>query len=175
YNNDEMSQQQQQLQNPSGYSYQQNNPRLLSSQSSTQITQIRPKQPQSHTFVPELSVHPSSQYRPSYWHNTKRSNTSNGYLSEPDYISRGVMYAPTISIQNTPFQNRYNGITGQPFLTPRSSGAPLTRREPRVMHYYTGLDYFAAIDSSDEQGLNTRRSTVNPSYIYQKNDYIGTM
>ncbi|CAF0728852.1 unnamed protein product [Didymodactylos carnosus] len=172
--------QQYQSQIPQDYSYQQNTHRLLPSQSTTQINQIHPRQPQqlqlqTQTFEPRLSARQSPSYRPSYWHNTKRSNTSNGYLSEPDYVSRGIMYSPGITIQNTPFQNRYNGIVEQQFLTRGSSGAPPIHREPRVMHYYTGFDYFAALDPTDERELNARRLTVNPSYIQQQEDYIGTM
>lgn len=71
------------------------------------------------------------------------------------------------------------------YQPPYQTTAPFypTRSEPRVLHYYTGYDYFATIDPSDGSGATrTQPQTIarpgtairynsNPTY-YPSNDYI---
>jgi hypothetical protein len=84
------------------------------------------------------------------------------YNPEPvnDYIQRGIYRPPRLNPNERPFEN---------------SG------EPRVLHYYTGYDHFATVDSRDvvvsrqyPSGLRSGspvRYPGNSSY-YHHNDYL---
>ena len=120
---------------------------LVASQS---VTTIAPTQSYRPTF-PIYSYQPSSN-----WHRTGTNvlNRSIGYASEPtqDYIQREYHY---------PIRTNFSEL----------------KREPRILHYYTGYDYFATVDPSDlidtrHHGPNTiLRYSGNPSY-QQPNDYF---
>jgi hypothetical protein len=100
---------------------------------------------------------PSYSYQPSHWHRPQ-SNSLN-YNSEPsnDYVQRGIYRPPRLNPIDRPFEQ---------------SG------EPRVLHYYTGYDHFATVDTSDvilsrhaPGSASPARYTNNHSY-YHQNDYI---
>jgi hypothetical protein len=99
-----------------------------------------------------------------HWHRTGTNamNRSIGYASEPthEYVQRSL-YQPNRS--NT-VERRFE-----------------KRQEPRVLHYYTGYDYFATADPSDAvltrhhppiiRPVSSIRYDANPSY-YHESDYI---
>ncbi len=103
---------------------------------------------------------PSYPQQSAHWHRTGRDPMN--YNPEPvnDYIQRGIYRPPRLNPNERPFEN---------------SG------EPRVLHYYTGYDHFATVDSRDvvvsrqyPSGLRSGspvRYPGNSSY-YHHNDYL---
>jgi hypothetical protein len=89
-------------------------------------------------------------------------NRSIGYASEPvhDYVQRDYFHPNRSMVVGRPYEQQ--------------------QQEPRLLHYYTGYDYFATVDPSDAMltrhhppmtGPGTAiRYGANPSY-YQS-DYI---
>jgi hypothetical protein len=139
-------------------------------QPQTYRTQQPPYQYQTNPSPPQTyrSQQAPYQYQPNplppQWHRTGTNtmNQSVGYASEPtnDYNLRGVYY---------------------PTRTNRIERTFEQKQEPRVLHYYTGYDYFATVDPSDavltrHQSPTTGpgsaiRYNTNPSY-HQQGDYI---
>lgn len=89
-------------------------------------------------------------------------NQSVGYASEPvhDYNQRDYYYPP----RSNTTERRYEA-----------------KQEPRLLHYYTGYDYFATLDPLDQAFARHHPSAtgirplvgynVNSSY-YPESDYI---
>ena len=117
---------------------------------------------------------PSQTYRPpvpAYTYQSRPpSPLTNWYRTEPNPISRPISYVPEAT---------HSYIQRDIYPSNRSQTFD-RKQEPRVLHYYTGYDYFATLDPSDS--LLTRhhpppsrpgtaiRYGANPSY--HSNDYI---
>lgn len=120
----------------------------------------------TQSYRPTLSAYPyQPRSSPTHWHRTGPNvlNRSFGYASEPadDYVQRDYFHPNRSHLIEPTF--------GQ-------------EREPRILHYYTGYDYFATIDPSDPLAArhqrplittprNTLRYGANPSYP-RSNDYV---
>ena len=91
-------------------------------------------------------------------------------------------FNPTTSYQSEPMANDY--FQNDVYYPSRSNtfGRLDERRsEPRILHYYTGLDYFATVDPSDMALVRhhpsnsvmgpTIRYNTNPAY-YSSSDYV---
>ena len=136
--------------------------------SSPSITTIAPQPPVPFQTRPFRVVAPtySHQARPSPTHwNLPTTNTVNrsiDYVSEPthDYTQRDLYLPNRSHIVDRSFEQK---------------------QEPRLLHYYTGYDYFATVDPSDNvltrhnSPMTGPRTTIrygaNPPYHHQ-NDYI---
>ncbi|CAF0754820.1 unnamed protein product [Rotaria sordida] len=162
----QQQQQQQRQQQPSTsyQSFEHNRSNLIASPSATTMP------PQPSIPVPTQSYRaPSSPYQyqprpsPPHWHRTGANamNQSIGYASEPthDYIQRDYYHPTRINLIDRRFEQK---------------------QEPRVLHYYTGYDYFSTLDPADtvlaRQPPTIRpgsavRYSGNPSF-YSQNDYI---
>jgi hypothetical protein len=146
-------------------SFEYNHSNLVSSPSVTTIAPQPPIPMETKPFRTPVSAYPY-QPRPSppHWHRTGANtmNQSIGYASEPtpDYMQRDFHY---------PYRSNLIERTVE------------RKQEPRVLHYYTGYDYFSTIDPSDAAltrhhspptGPGTAiRYDVYPSYR-QQGDYI---
>lgn len=132
------------------------------------MTNIGPQPPVPVHTQPFRTPISTYQYQPrsspSNWHHTGTNvmDRSIGYTSEPsnEYLQRDFYYPNRSNIIERTFERK---------------------QEPRVLHYYTGYDYFATVDPSDP--ILTRhhspiigpgtaiRYNTNPPYHYQS-DYI---
>ncbi|CAF2479041.1 unnamed protein product [Rotaria sp. Silwood2] len=158
--------------------YQQKQQQLKSYQSFERNRTDLIASPSATTMPPQLSIPvppqpyriPSSPYQyqprpsPPHWRRTGTNamNQSIGYASEPtiDYVQRDY-YQPN---RTNPIERRFE-----------------QKQEPRVLHYYTGYDYFATIDPVNTVLTRHHPSTMgpgptirysgNPSY-HPQNDYI---
>ncbi|CAF4643944.1 unnamed protein product [Rotaria sp. Silwood1] len=150
--------QQQQQQPLTSYQYlERNRSNLIASPS------VATMPPQSSILVPTQSYRTLSspyQYQPRpsppHWRRTGTNamNQSIGYASEPtiDYVQHDY-YHP---IRSNPIERRYE-----------------QKQEPRVLHYYTGYDYFATIDPVNTVLTRHHPSTMGsgPAIRYGDNLY----
>lgn len=127
------------------------------SPSTTSFT-LQPSIPfQTQTYRPPISTY---QYQvrssPSNWHRTGTNtmNRSIGYASEPshDYLQRDAYFHPNRSY-----------MTEQTFER---------KPEPRLLHYYTGYDYFATVDPSDPILTRHHSPIVGPGTAIRYNTNI---
>ena len=147
-----------------GFEY--NNPNLITSPSTTTTIRTQPSIPmQTQPFrTPVISYPYQSHSTASHWNRTGTNitNQSIGYAPEAttNYLQRNVYYPNRTNVIEKSFDRK---------------------QEPRVLHYYTGYDYFATVDPSD--AVLTRhdppmtgpgsaiRYSANPSY-HHDDDYI---
>jgi len=145
-------------------SFEYNNSNLVTSPSMTTIAPQPPVSVQTQPFRTPVSTYPY-QTRPSppHWHRTETNaiNRSIDYASEPphDYIQRDYYRPNRTNLIDRTFEQK---------------------QEPRVLHYYTGYDYFAAVDPSDAVLTRNHAPTTGPGTAirynanpsYHQNDYI---
>jgi hypothetical protein len=163
--NTNVQQQQQQKPLTPYRSFEYNSSNLATSPSLTTIAPQPPISVQTQSFRTPLSPYqPQPRPSPPNWRRTETNlmNQSIGYASEPtnDYIQRDFYLGTRPNLNDRTFEQK---------------------KEPRVLHYYTGYDYFATVDPSDAALTKNYPSTpgpgsairygVNPSYRHQ-NDYI---
>lgn len=130
------------------------------------------RSPSATTMEPPLSIPtPVPTYRPTvtpypYTSGPYQVNQPIAYTTDPpiDYIQRDY-YPPPPPRSNYP-DRRYE-----------------TKQEPRVLHYYTGYDYFATIDQSNLPSSRNYPSAARPGSALRyggktaynvSNDYIKT-
>jgi hypothetical protein len=145
-------------------SFEYNPSNLLTSPSMTTIAPQPPIPFQTQAFRTPVPSYPyQSRPSPTHWHQmgTNTMNRSLGYASEPahDYIQRDYFPPNRSHVIERSFERK---------------------PEPRLLHYYTGYDYFATVDPSD--AILTRHNSpmtgpgtairygANPPY--HSNDYI---
>lgn len=144
-----------------------NRPDVVQSSSAAAIGRQPVNTVQMPSYRPPVSTYryqpespPTVQWRQTDMNVANRSTAYNSGVSN-DFLQRGSYY-PT----------RYQPTERTTFEQ---------KQEPRVLHYYTGYDYFATIDPSDTvlvrhhqpapaPGIATRYSSNTP--YYQSDDYI---
>jgi hypothetical protein len=110
-----------------------NRPNLVTSPSMTTIAPQPSIPVQAQPFRTTISNYQYQSRPPSpHWHRTRTDNVNQsiGYASEPttDRFQRDFYSPPRQIVTDRTFERK---------------------NEPRVLHYYTGYDYFATIDPSD--------------------------
>ena len=126
-----------------------------------------------------MSIGPTQSYRPAvpaYRYQPEPSPTVQWRRTDANVPNRLTGYGSNLSNDYLP-RDSYYSTRYQP--TERTSYEQ--KQEPRVLHYYTGYDYFATIDPSDTVLMRHHPATSGPGTAvrysanvpyYQSSDYI---